>query len=299
MFYFCKMQGTGNDFVIVDYITEKFEYSFKLLSEFLCNRHYGVGADGVIIIDKSEIADFKMRIFNSDGSEAEMCGNGIRCFAKYVYEHGFIKKERFDIETMAGIKNVELSIEGKTVVNIKVEIGEPVFELEKIPVIYDNLVEDYTENISDKTQENDTLNAVVMKDKNCIRIYEKEFYAICLGNPHVVCFVEDVDNTNVKEIGKKVENSKYFLNKTNVEFVQIINENEIKVRVWERGVGETLSCGTGACAAAIVSHLQKSTNCDINVDLRGGNLKVKYDKESNKVYLEGEAKEVFSGSLII
>ena len=268
MFYFCKMQGTGNDFVLVDYITEKFEYSFKLLSEFLCNRHYGVGADGLIIIDKSGIADFKMRIFNSDGSEAEMCGNGIRCFAKYVYEHGLTKKEKFAIETMAGIRNVELNIEGKTVINIKVEMEEANLEPEKIPIRYDNLV-------------------------------ENDFFTISLGNPHAVCFVEDVDSTNVKDIGEKVENDKHFLNKTNVEFVQIINENQLKIRVWERGVGETLSCGTGACAAAIVSHLQKSTNCGINVSFRGGNLEVTCDKESNKVYLEGDAKEVFVGEIKI
>ena len=276
MFSFCKMQGSGNDFVIVDYKEEKLEYSFKLLSQFLCNRHYGVGADGLIIIDKSEIADFKMRIFNRNGSEAEMCGNGIRCFAKYVYEHGRTRKENFDIETISGIKKVELIVEGKTVISVKVEMGEPIFEYKKIPVIYEN-----------------------QKEKRCIEIENKEFYPISLGNPHVVCFTSNVNEINIEEIGKKVENNKYFPNKTNVEFVQIINENEIKVRVWERGVGETLSCGTGACAAAVISYLYKSTNCDTIVDLEGGILKIKYDKEKNKIYLEGDAKEVFRGNLAI
>ena len=141
MFYFWKMQATGNDFIVVDYIDEKFEYSFKLLSKFMCDRHYGVGADGLIIVEKSDFADFKMRIFNSDGSEAEMCGNGIRCFAKYIYEKKLIQKEKLKIETLAGIKEVEIFVEGKTVMSVKVDMGMPIFEFEKIPVICENYIE--------------------------------------------------------------------------------------------------------------------------------------------------------------
>ncbi len=311
MFYFCKMQATGNDFVLVDYVRQEIQYSFKLLAQYLCDRHYGVGADGVVIIDKSKVADLKMRIFNPDGEEAEMCGNGLRCFAKYVYEHGIITKENFQVETKAGIKDIQLIVEGKTVLKVKVEIGEPVFEYEKIPVIYDEYeiieeckkIKDTTQKIDNEKQDeanhiekNNDENKVKINKMN---IEQKEFYAVSMGNPHVVCFVENLEELQIEQIGKKVENYKYFPNRTNVEFVQIIDNNHIKVRVWERGVGETLSCGTGACAAAVISHIVKSTNCEITVDLKGGNLDVNYDKENKKVYLEGEAMEVFIGSVTI
>ena len=300
MFYFCKMQATGNDFVLVDYTKEKFEYSFKLLTEFLCNRHYGVGADGLIIIGKSEVADLKMRIFNADGSEAEMCGNGIICFAKYVYEYGIIAKENFQVETKAGIKNISLVLEEKTVLSAKVEMGKPVFEYEKIPVIYD--VENNEQNTNIENEEDKQKNRENQKkllDNKGIDIDGKYFYPVSMGNPHVVCFVEDLEEIDIEKVGKKVENYKYFPNKTNVEFVQIVSKNKIKVRIWERGVGETLSCGTGSCAAAIISHIMKSTNCETIVDLKGGILNISYDKKNEKVYLEGEAKEVFVGNIKI
>ena len=307
MFYFCKMQATGNDFVLVDYTSEKVEYSFKLLAEYLCNRHYGVGADGLIIIDKSVVADLKMRIFNPDGSEAEMCGNGIRCFAKYVYEHEILRKEKFQVETMSGIKEIELKVEGKKVLSVKVEIGKPIFELKKIPVIYEvekNLEKDMNRDYGkDNTQKlkcrEDSLKNSNEYVKKGINIGERIFYPVSLGNPHVVCFVDNLEETDVRDIGNKVENYKYFPNKTNVEFVQVVREDNIKVKVWERGVGETLSCGTGACAAVIISHIVKSTNCEMIVDLTGGILNVSYDKDNKKVYLEGEVQEVFIGNMRI
>ncbi len=274
MFFFTKMQATGNDFIILNYLEDRLEYSYKLLAEFMCNRHFGIGADGILIVEKSKKADFKMRIFNKDGSEAEMCGNGIRCFSKYVYEKNLIHKEKFNIETLAGIKEIELDIEGDTVVNITVNMGKPELEFSKIPII--NLV-----------GEN--------KEKFDIEGYE--VYPISMGNPHAVCFVENLDQINIKEIGEKIENYKIFPNKTNVEFVQIINENQIKVRVWERGVGETLACGTGACAASIISNKYKSTNSDITVDLLGGKLKIKY--QNNETKLIGPAEFVFEGKIEI
>ena len=167
MFSFTKMQATGNDFIILNYLENNLEYSYKLLAEFMCDRHYGVGADGLIIIEKSEISDFKMKIFNKDGSEAEMCGNGIRCFAKYVYENDLTNKEEFKIETLAGIKTIKLDIEGETVVSVEVDMGEPIFDLENIPVIY--LENNY---------------------KGKIYIENIEVFPISLGNPHAVCFVE-------------------------------------------------------------------------------------------------------------
>lgn len=265
MFSFCKMQATGNDFIIVDCLKKEFEYSYKLLSEFLCDRHFGVGADGVLFIEESNTADLKMRIFNKDGSEAKMCGNGIRCFAKYVYEHNILKKENFKIETISGIKDVKLFIEGKTAIKVKIDMGEPEFNQNRKSVIIDNL----------------------------------EFFIVSIGNPHAVCFVQNLEEINIEKIGRKVENSKYFPDKTNVEFVEIINEKNIRLKVWERGVGKTLSCGTGACASSIICNEYKSTKSEINVDLEGGNLKVYYNKENKKIYLEGDAKEVFVGKINI
>lgn len=276
MFFFDKMQATGNDFIVLNYLEEKLEYSYKLLASFLCNRHFGVGADGILIIEKSKIADFKMRIFNNDGSEAQMCGNGIRCFAKYVYEKELITKENFCIETLSGIKNVKLKVEGKTVEDILVDMGKPEFNFDKIPVIV--LTDEY-------------------KNKETIKVDDYEFYPISVGNPHCVCFVDNVDEINIEKIGKKVENYKFFPNRTNVEFVQIIDSNNIKVRVWERGVGKTLACGTGACAAAIVSNKYKSTNSELIVDLLGGKLKVVY--EDNEIKLIGPAEFVFEGKIQI
>lgn len=274
MFFFTKMQAAGNDFIILNYLQERLEYSYKLLVEFLCNRHFGVGADGILIIEESQKADFKMRIFNQDGSEAEMCGNGIRCFAKYVYEKDLIHKKEFEIETLAGIKNIKLDVEGKTVMQVTVDMGIPEFNFEKIPVI-----------------------SLLNQGREKINIDNYEVYPVSLGNPHSVCFVDNLEEIDIKEIGKKIENYKSFPNKTNVEFVQIINENLIKIRVWERGVGETLACGTGACAASIISNKYKSTNSELTVELSGGKLKTKYENE--KIELIGTAEFVFEGKIEI
>ncbi len=274
MFFFTKMQATGNDFIILNYLEDKLEYSYKLLAEFMCNRHFGIGADGILIVEKCSKADFKMRIFNKDGSEAEMCGNGIRCFSKYVYEKGLIHKENFKIETLAGIKDIELNIEGNTVVHITVNMGKPEFDFSKIPVI-----------------------SLQEQNKEKIDIEGYEVYPISMGNPHAVCFVDNLDEINIEELGEKIENYKFFPNKTNVEFVKIVNENQIKVRVWERGVGETLACGTGACAASIISNKYKSTNCELTVDLLGGKLKIGYRDEEIK--LIGPAEFVFEGKIDI
>lgn len=272
MFLFTKMQGTGNDFIILNFLKEKLEFSYKLLVKFLCDRHFGVGADGVIILEKSEIADYKMRIFNQNGLEAEMCGNGIRCLAKYIYEKELMKKEEINIETLSGVKKVKLEIEGETVIKVKVNMGCPVFDKSKIPMIY-------------------------KEDAEKLRIGSLEFYPISVGNPHCVCFVEKIEKVDVKEYGKFVENYKYFPEGTNVEFVEIKNNNNIKVRVWERGVGETLSCGTGACASAVISNKYMGLENNICVELLGGKLDVEYNDEVKKIYLCGSAEFVFEGGL--
>ena len=259
MIFFTKMQGTGNDFIIIDNREKEIVYTYSRLSEFLCNRKFGVGADGVIFIENSKIADSKMRIFNADGSEAEMCGNGIRCLAKYLYEKEIVKKEKMRIETLSGIKNVDLIVENKTVIGIKVDMGNPIFEYNRIPVIFPNIVKKELERLEINFRNN--------------KLY---VYPISMGNPHAVCFVKDVQNLKIEDIGSRIESYKYFPNKTNVEFVEVVNPKNLKMRVWERGVGETLGCGTGACAASVVSYFKKSTNREVIVDLPGGKLKVLY-----------------------
>lgn len=282
MFFFSKMQATGNDFIIINNLENEFQYSFKLLAKYLCDRHFGVGADGVLILDRGNKADYKMRIFNQDGSEAEMCGNGIRCFAKYLYEKKIINDTEFEIETISGIKKVKLEVEGNTVVLVEVDMGKPIFEFDEISVYYEN-------NAKTTYNENELFEG--------IQINEFTVYPISMGNPHAVCFVNDVDEIDIEKAGKLIENYKYFPNKTNVEFVQIKNNSTIKVRVWERGVGETLSCGTGACSSAIISNIYKSTESEVIVELRGGNLKVKYDGE--QVLMQGSAEFVYEGEINI
>lgn len=273
MFFFSKMQATGNDFIIVNNLENKFEYSFKLLSKFLCDRHFGVGADGVLILDNGNETKYRMRIFNQDGTEAEMCGNGIRCFAKYLYEKNIIKNDEIEIETLSGIKKIKLIIEGNTVVFVQVDMEKPILNFSSIPVYYEDT------------------------DNTYLQIENLKVYPISMGNPHAVCFVENIENFDIESVGNLIENYKYFPNKTNVEFVQIKNENTIKVRVWERGVGETLSCGTGACAAAVISNLYKSTESELTVELKGGNLRINYDGE--KVIMQGSAEFVYEGEMNI
>ena len=280
MIFFTKMQGTGNDFIIIDNREKEIVYTYSRLSEFLCNRKFGVGADGVIFIENSKIADSKMRIFNADGSEAEMCGNGIRCLAKYLYEKEIVKKEKMRIETLSGIKNVDLIVENKTVIGIKVDMGNPIFEYNRIPVIFPNIVKKELERLEINFRNN--------------KLY---VYPISMGNPHAVCFVKDVQNLKIKDIGSRIESYKYFPNKTNVEFVEVVNPKNLKMRVWERGVGETLGCGTGACAASVVSYFKKSTNREVIVDLPGGKLKVLYFENENNVKLIGDCSYIFEGKL--
>ena len=265
MFSFCKMQGTGNDFVVIDCTENEFDYSLPVLSKYLCDRHYGVGADGMILLDKSETADFKMRIFNHDGTEAEMCGNGIRCLAKFIFDKHKTDKTKFSIETLAGIKEVELELENQKVLSVKVNMGE--VEIDYLKYI--------------------------------IEIDEKQYevHPISMGNPHAVCFVKDVEHFNVEKIGSILENYKYFPNKTNVEFVEILDRENIKVRVWERGVGETNSCGTGSCASSVIAMNEKLVENKVTVHLNGGKLQVGYDKTDHMVQLIGPAETVFEGKI--
>lgn len=278
MIKFTKMQGLGNDYVYIDCVNQTIEDESSL-ARFVSDRHFGIGSDGLILICKSDVADFKMRMFNSDGSEAEMCGNGIRCVGKFVYDKGLTNKQEVDIETLAGIKHLVLNVEENKVKTVRVDMGEPILEAKMIPVISEkNPVTDLRITAGDK---------------------EFSFACISMGNPHAITIVKDVDNFDVHKYGKIVEIDKVFPRKTNVEFIEIKDKNNIKMRVWERGAGETLACGTGACATAVACNLLGLTERKVNVELLGGTLNIDWNKEDNHVYMTGPAVTVFEGILEI
>ena len=275
MIKFIKMQGLGNDYVYIDAINQKIENESSL-AQFVSNRHFGIGSDGLILICKSDIADFKMRMFNSDGSEAEMCGNGIRCVGKFVYDNKLTTKTNLKIETLAGIKTLILNTKDDKVETVKVDMGEPILEPKEIPVI---------------SKENPVKNLK-------LTVNEKEFKFSCvsMGNPHAITVIDDIQNFDVEKYGKEVEINKVFPNKTNVEFIQLIDKNNIKMRVWERGAGETLACGTGACASVVACVLNELTSRKVNVELLGGTLKIEWNEEDNHIYMTGPAVTVFEGN---
>lgn len=274
---FTKMHGLGNDYIYIDAIKNKdlkeifTRYSLGALVRYLSDRHFGIGGDGVIFLDSSTVADFKMRIFNSDGTEAEMCGNGIRAFAKYIYDNSLAKGEILKIETLAGIKEIKrekyfTGINNEEIDEYVVNMGQPKVWGKTELEILDNKIE--------------TIN-------------------ISIGNPHAVIFVENVDNIQIDKIGPIIENYKYFPQKTNVEFVQILDKNLIKVRVWERGSGETLACGTGSCAAVIAGVTNNLTKRKVKVLLQGGELEIDWNEQDNNVYMKGIATKVFDGIIEI
>ena len=276
MIKFTKMQGLGNDYVYMDAIHQKIENESSL-AQFVSNRHFGIGSDGLILICKSDIADFKMRMFNSDGSEAEMCGNGIRCVGKFVYDKGLTDKTTVTIETLAGIKTLELNTKGGKVETVKVDMGEPILNPKEIPVISD-----------EEPVKNLMLEAEGRKFK---------FTCVSMGNPHAITEVEDTEKFDVEKYGKVLEIDKAFPNKTNVEFIQIVDKNHVKMRVWERGAGETLACGTGACATAVACYLNGKTDRNVEVELLGGKLYIEWNEENNHIYMTGPAVTVFEGVL--
>lgn len=252
MIRFTKMHGLGNDYVYMDAIHQTIENESSL-AQFVSNRHFGIGSDGLILICKSDIADFKMRMFNADGSEAEMCGNGIRCVGKFVYDKGLTNNTTVTIETLAGIKTLELKVKEGKVQTVKVDMGEPILAPEEIPVM---AIEKPVQNLK-------------------VKALDKEFKLSCvsMGNPHTITIVEDTSEFEVEKYGKILEIASVFPNKTNVEFVQIVDKQHIKMRVWERGAGETLACGTGACATAVACHLNGLTNRQVTIELLRRNLR--------------------------
>ena len=282
MINFTKMHGLGNDYIYIELLDDKniiAHEDFPRLTRYLCNRHFGVGADGVIFISKSQVADYKMSIYNQNGSRAQMCGNGIRCFAKYVYETGLTRKNTIDIETDSGIKQAYLRLEREQVIEVTVCMGNPILDLQKLKEI--GFV-DYNANSPIK---------VIAEDK------EFETVPVSMGNPHVVIFVKKVEDLDVSKYGKLIENNKVFPEKTNVEFVQLIDRGHIKIRVWERGTGETYACGTGACAAVSVCATKGYTRRSATVNLKGGDLRINWNPQDNNIYMTGIATRVFDGRI--
>ena len=274
---FTKMQGLGNDYIYINCTKgyESIENPGELSKKF-SDRHFGIGGDGIILICDSVLADFKMRMFNKDGSESEMCGNGIRCVGKYVYDFGLTKKNNITIETLAGIKNLKLNISKGKVESVCVDMGEPILEPNKIPLKCDN---------------NKNIIELNLLDNKFI------FHCVSMGNPHAITVIDDIKNFDVNKFGKLVESDYHFPKKTNVEFIQILDTNNIKMRVFERGSGETLACGTGACASVVSCVLNGLTERKVKVNLLGGFLDIEYNESDNHVYMTGPAVTVFKGEI--
>ncbi len=278
---FTKMQGAGNDYVYVDCTQQELEDPGRI-SEYVSRRHFSVGADGLITIGKSAVADFKMRIFNADASEGKMCGNGIRCVAKYVYDRGMTDKTTMTIETLSGIKTIDVKVEEGKVVSAKVDMGAPVFKCADIPMISDHFM--------------------FVDQGLAMDITQNEVYngtAISMGNPHFVIFVKDVDNYPVTELGPRIEKHNLFPEGVNVEFVEVVDKKTVKFRVWERGSGETMACGTGACAVTVAANMLGNAGKQgepLTVICKGGTLTITYGNDGH-VYMEGPAEESFSGTV--
>lgn len=279
MLNFTKMTGLGNDYIYIDCTDGTKIKNIKELTQKLSDRHFGIGSDGLILIYNSDNdnADYKMRIFNSDGSEAEMCGNGIRCVAKLIHDKNLSKKDKISIETLSGIKKVKLLEDENGKCNeVIVDMGEPMFQDKNIPY---NVYEPF----------NKDLDIDVNEEK-------MRFTVVSMGNPHAITFIENVDDFNIEKYGPIIEKNPIFPNRTNVEFVEVIDKNNIKVRVWERGVGETFACGTGACAAVVASGLNGYTGENVTVNLPGGKLQIEWGKD-NHIYMQGTATKVFDGTI--
>lgn len=275
---FTKMHGCGNDYIYVDGSREIIRQEDKPeLVKRLSDRHFGIGADGVIFINPSEEADFEMEMYNADGSRAEMCGNGIRCVAKYVYDKGLTDKKKLSIISAGKIKHLCLTIQDKKVVLVKVNMGSPELDAANIPVI------------ADTNQVIDT--AVSVRGK------EYRMTCVSMGNPHAVVFMDDVEHLKIEEIGPFFENHERFPKRTNTEFVKVVDRRTVEMRVWERGTGETLACGTGACATVVACILNGLTEEQVTVKLLGGELEIFWDRKENAVYMTGPAAFVFDGEI--
>jgi diaminopimelate epimerase len=270
---FIKMQGAGNDYIYLDVIKNNYDVDWHDLSPRIASRHFGVGGDGLVLIMPSTRADYRMRMFNADGSEAEMCGNAIRCVGKYLHDSGYLHKDTFSIETLDGIKHlwiVEKDRDGRAK-RLKVDMGEPVLKGRDIPV------------------------AVDKEPAVGIEVMGYSGTAVNMGNPHFVIFIDEITDRLVLEDGPKLEVDPMFPKKANIEFIQVTGRQSMTMRVWERGSGETLACGTGACASTVAAVLNNLTERKVDVKLLGGTLQIEWNEENNRVYMTGPAVEVFRG----
>lgn len=275
---FTKMQGCGNDYVYVD-CTKSLIENIPETAVKVSDRHFGIGSDGLILIRPSKVADFMMDMYNYDGSSGKMCGNGIRCVAKYVYDKGLTDKTTLKIETLSGIKDLELTVESKKVTSVTVDMGTPITKPSLIPVATDK--------------------EIIIKEPVGVGNQSYEITCVSMGNPHAVVFVDDPNEVLLEAIGPLFEHHSLFPDRVNTEFVQVINRRNIKMRVWERGSGETLACGTGACASVMACILNGYTDHEVTVSLLGGELLIRYDEQKNRVYMTGPAVTVFEGEIDI
>ena len=273
---FTKMHGCGNNYIYFNCFDQTVPNPEEL-SVRLSEPHFGIGGDGILLISPSDKADAQMRIFNADGSEGKMCGNGIRCVAKYVYDYGLTDKTSISVDTKSGVKYLELTVEEGKVREVRVNMGSPELQTEKIPMIY-------------------PMDKVISQPLN---VHEQiyEVTAVSMGNPHAVVYLDDVEHLDIEKIGPKFEHHDLFPESVNTEFVRVIDRNTVEMRVWERGSGETLACGTGACAVTVASVLNGYTEEEVTVKLLGGDLKIFWDREKNLVYMTGPAAVVFDGEI--
>ena len=274
---FTKWQGCGNDFVLIDCRAQELA-DYGAFAQKACDRHYGIGGDGILVVLPSDKADFRMRIFNTDGSEAEMCGNGIRCFARYLYDNGITKKRKFTVETGAGILVPEIIEADGTVTGVRVDMGEPVLQADQIPM------KGYGSNR--------VVNEPVEVAGRSWRIT-----GVSMGNPHCVVFVDDIKTTPIEEVGPVFETQERYPKKTNTEFVQVLDRQHMRMRVWERGAAITLACGTGACATLTAAVLNDFTDRKAEIQLDGGTLTIEWDERDNHLYMTGPAVQTFAGTV--
>ena len=273
---FTKMHGLGNDYVYVNCFEEKIDNP-PAVARFVSDRHFGIGSDGLIMINPSKTADFEMEMYNADGSRGEMCGNGIRCVAKYVYDYGLTDKTQISVETLGGIKYLDLAVEDGKVSLVKVDMGKPELEADRIPIISER------EQVIDEP----------------IEVDGKEYHmtGVSMGNPHLVTFVEDINGINLQKIGPELENNPLFPDRTNVEFAQVLDDHKIRMRVWERGSGITQACGTGACATAVAAVIRGKAGRKSAIIMDGGTLTIEWDEKTNHVFMTGPATKVFDGTI--
>ncbi|MDP4202633.1 MAG: diaminopimelate epimerase [Bacteroidota bacterium] len=275
---FTKMQGAGNDYVYVNGFVEQIEDPATLATA-ISDRHFGIGSDGLVLILPSETCDFRMRMFNSDGSESEMCGNATRCIGKFVYDKGLTEKTKLTLETLAGVKYLTLNLEDGKVNSVRVDMGEPILAPKQIPINLD---------------ETSVINYPIALESRKVNIT-----AVSMGNPHAVIFMDSLAELDIQKSGPKVEHHPLFPRRTNTEFAQVISPTHIKMRVWERGAGETLACGTGACATAVAAVLNGKTERKVTLELLGGNLEIEWSEADNHVYMTGPAVTVFEGDYLL